>query len=513
MMYAQSFLIFTLLITFNDAAKILAMFPVPSISHQVAFRPLTQELARRGHEVTVITPNPTFPKGGAPANLTEIDVHDISYGIWRKLYEYTSGTTSPTTQTRIAFQMMVQLVEKQLQVDEVQRLIKEEKFDLLFLEAVAPALIVSHIFKAPVIQISSFGPMNFNVETIGAAWHPLLYPNSFSQKLYNMTKWNKLEELWNFYSLEDVVRESDVLEYEMAKRLFGENAPTVKELRDNVDMLFLNTHRMWEGNRPAPPSVVYMGGLHQMPPKELPKDLKTYLDSSKNGVIYVSFGTNIQPSLFPPERVQMFIKVFSELPYDFLWKYDKDELPGRTSNIRISKWLPQPDLLRHPNVKAFITQGGLQSTDEAISAGVPMVGLPIVADQWYNTEKYVHHKIGVKLDLDELSEQQLKNAIKTVVGNKSYRENIVKLGQLMYDQPMTPLERAVWWTEHLLRHGGARHLRSPAANISWTQYLELELVLTVLSVILGLVSVLLGIVYYLWKSFTSKSVSKKVKKN
>ncbi|KAJ8727685.1 hypothetical protein PYW07_001804 [Mythimna separata] len=61
-----------------DAERILAYFPTPSISHQVVFRPLTEALARRGHEVTVVTTDPAFPKGGTPPNLTEIDVHNLS---------------------------------------------------------------------------------------------------------------------------------------------------------------------------------------------------------------------------------------------------------------------------------------------------------------------------------------------------------------------------------------------------------------------------------------------------
>lgn len=59
----------------------------------------------------------------------------------------------------------------------------------------------------------------------------------------------------------------------------------------------------------------------------------------------MSLGTNVKPSLLPPEKVQLLIKVFSQLPYDILWKWDKNELPGRAKNIRISKWLPQSDLL------------------------------------------------------------------------------------------------------------------------------------------------------------------------
>ena len=71
----------------------------------------------------------------------------------------------------------------------------------------------------------------------------------------------------------------------------------------------------------------------------------------------------------------------------------------------------------HPNIKVFITQGGLQSTDEAINAGVPLIGIPIFGDQWLNVERYVHHKIGVKQDIGTLTEEGFRNAINTVIGD------------------------------------------------------------------------------------------------
>ena len=78
----------------------------------------------------------------------------------------------------------------------------------------------------------------------------------------------------------------------------------------------------------------------------------------------------------------------------------------------------------HPNIKVFITQCGLQSTDEAITAGVPLIGVPMLGDQWYNAEKYVHHKIGVQLDLQTMTEEDFKSAIDTVIGDKRCVSNI-----------------------------------------------------------------------------------------
>lgn len=259
------FLIFV--IRCNDSARILAVFPTPSISHQLVFRPLTQELAKKGHEVVIITPDPAFSKGNTPPNLTEIDVHNISYGTWRELYKLTSkGDGEMISHVKLAFMMIKSIVQEQLKTKEVQRLIKEESFDLLFLEACArPALMLSYVFNAPVIQIGSLGFLNYNVETIGASGHPLLFPSVFTQRVYNLTKWEKIVTLWNNYKTEEIIKSIEDIENENAKELFGPNIPTIDELKKNVSMKFLNVHPIWESNRPVPPGVIYIWGIHEHP--------------------------------------------------------------------------------------------------------------------------------------------------------------------------------------------------------------------------------------------------------
>ncbi|XP_013168906.1 PREDICTED: UDP-glucuronosyltransferase 2B19-like isoform X2 [Papilio xuthus] len=512
-MILRLILLYLLCLQFIESARILGVFPTPSISHQVVFRVLTHELARRGHELTVITTDPVHPNE-VPENLTQIDVHDLSYSRWNKVIsEMEDGSRDVTKQVEAMMNLNFEIFEEQVKCKSVQKLLsyKHDHFDLIIVEAfLLFTLGFSHVFKAPVIWVSSFAGVWDNYEAIGAPSHPFLYPVSVRDKLNNITMWEKINQLRKEYKMRNLNR-NNVAVNKLLKKLFGEDTPPIQKLFDNVAMLFLNVHPIWDSNRPVPPGVIYMGGLHQNPIRELPKDLKLYLDSSKNGVIYFSLGTNVKPSYVPPEKLQAIINVFSRLPYEVLWKWD-NELLVRSNNIKISKWLPQSDILRHPKVKLFITQGGLQSTDEAITAGVPLVGIPLLADQWFNVDKYVQHKIGVRIDIDTLTEEMFENAIRTVINDTSYRENILRLRSIMQDQPQSPLERAVWWTEHVLRHRDARHLRSPAANISWTQYLELELVFTLASVLILSLVILFVVLKIIWNYITSV-VTTKIKKS
>ncbi|CAG4992114.1 unnamed protein product [Colias eurytheme] len=329
-------------------ARILAVFPIPSISHQVVFRPLTQELAKRGHEVVVITTDPIFPKGQSPENFTEIDIHDASYELWRNSFVHTiefGKEENLYIELKIVLETFPKLIEMQARMKEVQDVI-HGKFDLLLLEACSrQALIYSHVVKAPVVQISSFGMMIGSDYILGTPSHPMLYPSGLHQRLYNLTFWEKLHEFYKHWRIERSYSEYEDVDNEMFKRVFGNDAPTLNELRNNVDLMLLNTHPVWTNNQPWPPNAVSIWGIYRKPSQELPKDIKTYLDSSENGVIYFSLGTNVFSSLLRPETIQMFINTFSKLKYNVLWKWEKDEMQGKSENIKIFKWLPQSDVL------------------------------------------------------------------------------------------------------------------------------------------------------------------------
>lgn len=76
------------------------------------------------------------------------------------------------------------------------------------------------------------------------------------------------------------------------------------------------------------------------------QDLQSYLDDAKDGVVYFSLGTNIPSSMLRKEIIDALIEGFKKLsPVKVLWKYEKDDLPGKPDNVKISKWLPQNDIL------------------------------------------------------------------------------------------------------------------------------------------------------------------------
>lgn len=92
------------------------------------------------------------------------------------------------------------------------------------------------------------------------------------------------------------------------------------------------------------------------------------MEGAKEGVVYFSLGGNLKPSLMSPQKKKDILASLSKLKQKVIWKWDQ-ELDVDKNKFLISKWLPQDDILAHPNVKLFVTHGGLLSCTESILRG------------------------------------------------------------------------------------------------------------------------------------------------
>ncbi|KAG8515244.1 UDP-glucuronosyltransferase 2B18, partial [Galemys pyrenaicus] len=84
------------------------------------------------------------------------------------------------------------------------------------------------------------------------------------------------------------------------------------------------------------------------------------------------------------------------------------------ANTQLYKWIPQNDLLGHPKTKAFITHGGTNGIYETIYHVVPMVGIPVSADQPDNVAHLMAKGAAVRVDFKTMPTMDLVNALKKV---------------------------------------------------------------------------------------------------
>lgn len=82
----------------------------------------------------------------------------------------------------------------------------------------------------------------------------------------------------------------------------------------------------------------------------------------------------IRAESLPVEKREALLNAFASFKQTILWKWENDTLPNQPTNVYIQKWMPQRDILCHPNVRVFLTHGGLLGSSEAAYCGVPVVG-------------------------------------------------------------------------------------------------------------------------------------------
>lgn len=153
-----------------------------------------------------------------------------------------------------------------------------------------------------------------------------------------------------------------------------------------------------------------------------------WLDQKEpNSVIYISFGSMAKIPQAQVEEIALGLKLANKT---FLWvlkDYPKEKLPlgcldsadGTSGLGLVVEWCNQLEVLAHQAVGCFLTHCGWNSTLEAISLGVPMVGAPVWSDQPMNA-KFVEEVLGVgiRAKRDEagiLAARQIEQCVREVM--------------------------------------------------------------------------------------------------
>ncbi|XP_077300684.1 UDP-glucosyltransferase 2-like [Arctopsyche grandis] len=258
-----------------NSARILGIFPTPCISHQVVFRSLMQTLAIRGHHVVTMTTDPTVYQN--VPNLTQIDVHNVSYAEWNKFYNFVDlKEENPSIKKILSdfFIIMGKIAERQLETPGMKQLLNDptEKFDLCFVEALLPLMYpIKDRFNCNLILFSSLGGNIQHHEAFGSPTHPILYPDILWPFIGELDFFQRITAVYLHLLYKYVFYfESLPMFDSKAKELFGPSTRPIDEITHDADMLFLNSEPLLGEMRPIAPSVVYLGSIHIVPNKPLP---------------------------------------------------------------------------------------------------------------------------------------------------------------------------------------------------------------------------------------------------
>ena len=158
-----------------------------------------------------------------------------------------------------------------------------------------------------------------------------------------------------------------------------------------------------------PNHVTYVGPmpLEQRIDRPLPVEDRERLDGilerhnqvSEHRLIYAAFGSTLSTD---QDFLHRLVDVVDERPHwelilSLSGRGESTELGHLPDQVHVFDWIPQPELL--PHVDAMVTHGGINTLDECVLHGVPMlIYCGFETDMGGNTARVLHHGLGLAGD-------------------------------------------------------------------------------------------------------------------
>ncbi|KAL2775325.1 UDP-glucuronosyltransferase 1A9 precursor, partial [Daubentonia madagascariensis] len=475
-----------------EAGKLLVV-PMDG-SHWFTMHSVVEKLIHKGHELVVVMPEVSWQLGQS-VNYT-VKTFKTSYTLedldsefmvfandkWKTREQSLFSVLSSSTNA--FFNLLFSHCRSLFNDKKLIEYLQESSFDAVFLDPFDMCgLIVAKYFSLPSVVFSR-GIFCHYLEEGAQCPGPLSYvprlllgysdAMSFKERVQNHI--SHLEEhLFCPYIFKTAL--------EIASEIL-QTPVTAYDLFSHTSIWLLRTDFVLDYPRPVMPNMIFIGGINCNQRKPLPEEFEAYINASgEHGIVVFSLGSMV--SEIPEKKAMEIADALGKIPQTVLWRYTGTRPSNLANNTILVKWLPQNDLLGHPKTRAFITHSGSHGIYEGICNGVPMVMMPLFGDQMDNAKRMETKGAGVTLNVLEMTSADLENALKTVINDKSYKENIMHLSSLHKDRPIEPLDLAVFWVEFVMRHKGAPHLRPAAHDLTWYQYHSLDVLGFLLAVALA----------------------------
>lgn len=119
---------------------------------------------------------------------------------------------------------------------------------------------------------------------------------------------------------------------------------------------------------------------------------------------------------------------------------------------------------------------------------------------------------GVQVTYPNLTESSFTWALNEVLTNPKYQNNVLEINKRLKDQPQTPLEKAIFYVEYVIRHNGAFFMQSSAQYLSFIEYNNLDVYICLAIIAFFAILIPTFIIRKIFKLFCyKKSLSKKEK--
>ena len=206
----------------------------------------------------------------------------------------------------------------------------------------------------------------------------------------------------------------------------------------NNEMPFRNLHICftppeWDGDdAPRPANTRFLRHENATKPGSSAADWLREL--SARPTVLASLGTVFNNT---PGVLEAIIQGLADEPVNVIVSIGPDEDPARfgtvPANVRLDHYVPQAELL--PSCALFITHAGFNSVKESLISGVPMVAVPITADQPYCAQRCAALGVAEVISPEQRTADVVRASARRVLGDPHYRSNTEAFRKKMVELP------------------------------------------------------------------------------
>lgn len=479
----------------TTASYTFLFYPCSERTHILVHLRLAAELATRNHTIHFLTADchEDFARTAAAQSAPAADIRFIAYNMnctyheqEKRKYQFVNPIRASLAILDNVFKRADDVLSNNTLMEHLQQLAPEIDF------------MVNDILSYGMLLSSKLGKqyVDLDVGTAGAMWEPVFHGAEPSTSFIpavgtffptnGMNFWQRAVNLLVTKIVRGVVSNAYWHPNLWLQTMIKKHNINLRWPYNRYMMMLVNSNFALEPSRAIPPNIKYVGPMLPEDPKPLPIDLRQWLDSKgSSDVVYISFGGTLEA---PAAAIKTLVTVIESMPnVQFVWKLRSeaqsqiaDQL-GNLTNSYVSNWLPQNDLLGHPSVKAFITQGGYLSMAEAGFHGVPIIGLPFIPGQGELIRFAQDQGWAARLPRDTLVKGQadaLRKVVSEVLGNDSYTRAAAVISQRLRANPRPFRQEAADWVENaasVSEHGPFLH--PDKINQYWYQQVMLDVVL------------------------------------
>ena len=494
----------------NERRLNILMVGDPLRSHLATLLTVGEELAHRGHNVTLLVI--VFERDQAAyqnvaekhklqlwnvsaGDLAQLDLVEISKNVSKAFFTTMMGTMRAHGETMT-----------NIMVTEVNRTLSEDNWDIVlgnsFMQNVMACM--QSAYKLPFVSIGvsldigpyDYPPWSYPGLLEGAASDDMKFTDRFVG-VFSRLLHKAFYLIMYSHPLTDYCPSMSTTQFPST---FGHYCPRIVPTSMGLQYPLTTS-----------PLVHYVGPLVSRYPSPLTGDLKDWLMTKpEKSVVYISMGSVFAPT--SKEMGKSFLEGVLSANYSVLWSLRKSSrwilegLDIDPERVFISEWTPQFSVLGSEAIHSAILHGGFSGLSEALWNGVPVLVVPQMHEQQYNGGHIHFNGLGILLDTDNLSSTSIAENLRAL-DTGEYRAKVSKLQKVFRNAG--GVRKAADLVEFYEDVGYAHLVPAYAKyNWSWVQYYNVDAYFLIMLIVVTIATCLVTCCKYTCKRCCSSSKNK-----